>query len=284
MTTLEHIGIAVSDPDAVLAMLRDLLGLRMYKSETVEREGVRTHFVGAGGVKLELLEALGPDSPVARFLEKRGEGVHHLAFEVEDVEVVIERGQAMGLSPLSPAVRPGADRKRIAFFHPKDTHGLLIEVCESIPQDTDDPMDDAAITAFGNSRSPAVVIACLDGSEEAELWLAVASQMESDRYSVVVQAEEARAQELLNGVLGPEDAMHLVVGPRGLGWARKYAALRGGGVLSVLAYEIDEFGVSVRAADPSRHEYVYRLPPVDRSSRRDVNMLAHLIGRIIEGP
>ena len=114
-------------------MIERLLGPLPYKQETVEREGVRTHFIATATAKLELLEALGPESPVARFLEKRGPGLHHLAFEVDDLDATLARAKALGFMPLREAPRAGADGKRIFFLHPKQTHGLLIECCESTP-------------------------------------------------------------------------------------------------------------------------------------------------------
>lgn len=131
--TLEHIGIVARDPETVARLFEKLLGTRCYKEETVEEQGVRTHFLSAGTAKLELLEALSPDSPVARFLEKRGEGVHHLAFETNDIEATFERVQGLGFTPLSDAPRLGADGKRIFFLHPKETHGVLVEFCQYIP-------------------------------------------------------------------------------------------------------------------------------------------------------
>lgn len=132
MTRLEHIGIAVAKAEPVAELLEDLFGFTVYKTETVEREGVRTYFLDAKRAKIELLETLGENTPVGQFLSKRGPGVHHLAFEVDDVEATIERGRALGLQPLSDEPLPGADGKRIAFFHPRDTFGVLIEVCQSI--------------------------------------------------------------------------------------------------------------------------------------------------------
>lgn len=134
MKPLEHVGIAVEKPEQVAALLETLLGAAPYKAETVESDGVRTHFIKAGAVKLELLEALGPDSPVARFLERRGAGLHHLAFETPDIEATLEHVRAAGLTPLDDTPRRGADGKRIAFLHPKETHGVLIEFCQSDPE------------------------------------------------------------------------------------------------------------------------------------------------------
>lgn len=132
MIRLEHVGIAVQDAAATAAVLRQVLGQPVYKTETVEREGVRTHFVATASAKLELLEALGPESPVAAFLEKRGPGLHHLAFEVDDLDAAHARLAALGFQPLSTP-RPGADAKRIFFLHPKQTERLLLELCASTP-------------------------------------------------------------------------------------------------------------------------------------------------------
>ncbi|GIV58532.1 MAG: methylmalonyl-CoA epimerase [Rhodothermaceae bacterium] len=163
MTRLEHIGIAVRDAAAVIDRYERLLEVRPYKAETVEREGVRTHFIAAGPVKLELLEALGPESPVARFLEKRGEGLHHLAFEVDDVDATMARLRALGLQPLSEEPRPGADGKRIFFLHPKQTYGVLVEFCQSVP--TPLPVAEVvlagrpqAVHYLGDPAAPAVVL------------------------------------------------------------------------------------------------------------------------------
>ncbi len=141
MTRLEHVGIAVRAPAAVAELLEQLLGIVQYKTEEVESEGVRTYFLDAGGAKLELLETLRDSSPVARFLERRGEGVHHLAFEVDDVAETMRRGRQLGLVPLSEGPIRGADGKRVAFFHPRGTHGVLIEVCETVASDQTGPED-----------------------------------------------------------------------------------------------------------------------------------------------
>lgn len=130
MAHLEHIGIAVRDATAVAKVYADLLGLTPYKKETVTSEHVRTHFIQAGQTKLELLEAIDPASAIASFLDKRGEGLHHLAFEVDQLSDAIERLQALGYQPLNPTPKPGADSKQIVFLHPKQTHRVLIELCE----------------------------------------------------------------------------------------------------------------------------------------------------------
>lgn len=133
MPHLEHVGLAVDDPEAVARLYETLLGIRPYKQERIEREGVQTHFLAAGTVKLELLEALGPNSPVATYLEKRGEGLHHLAFEVDDIHAHLQRLRQEGFTPLSDEPLSGADGKLIFFLHPKETHGVLVEFCQSLP-------------------------------------------------------------------------------------------------------------------------------------------------------
>ncbi len=133
MPHLDHLGLAVDAPEPVAALLETLLGVRPYKQETVGGQGVRTHFIAAGTAKLELLESVAPDSPIERFLERRGEGMHHLAFEVDDIEATMAHCRDHKFTPLSGMPQPGADGKQIFFLHPKDTHGLLIEFCQSVP-------------------------------------------------------------------------------------------------------------------------------------------------------
>ena len=131
MASLEHVGLAVEDAEAVIDTLDRLLDLRPYKAETVAAQQVRTHFLDAGGAKLELLESLDDASPIRRFLDRRGEGVHHLAFEVEDLAAALDRVRDAGFTVLQDAPQPGADEKRIAFVHPGDAHGVLVEFCET---------------------------------------------------------------------------------------------------------------------------------------------------------
>lgn len=131
MPRLEHIGVAVEDVEAVINCFEDLLDARPYKTETVTDQQVRTHFLDAESAKLELLEALEPDSAVQKFLNKQGEGIHHLAFEVEDAAATMDRLRKAGFTLLSESPRAGADDKQIFFVHPKETHGVLVEFCES---------------------------------------------------------------------------------------------------------------------------------------------------------
>ena len=130
MEKLEHIGIAVKDINSANALFSSLLGQNPYKIEEVESEGVRTSFFDLGGVKFELLEATRADSPIAKFIEKRGEGVHHLAFEVADIEKSISEYEQKGFVLINTAPKPGADNKLIAFLHPKSTQGVLVELCQ----------------------------------------------------------------------------------------------------------------------------------------------------------
>ncbi|MEF8816641.1 MAG: methylmalonyl-CoA epimerase [Salinibacter sp.] len=135
MAHLDHIGIGIDDAAAVVERFRDLLDVEPYKHEAVSGQQVRTHFLNAGATKLELLEALGEDSPVQRFLDRRGEGLHHLAFEVEDLTGTMSRLRDAGFELLSDTPQAGADDKQIVFVHPKQTHGVLVEFCESTTPD-----------------------------------------------------------------------------------------------------------------------------------------------------
>jgi len=131
---IHHIGIAVRSLEESLAFYRDALGLKVSATEEVPSEGVRVAFLPAGEPRLELLEALGPDSPVARFIAKRGEGMHHVCLQVDDVEKAVAHLRAGGAEVIEPAIRTGAGGHRIAFIHPRSTHGLLLELKEVRPE------------------------------------------------------------------------------------------------------------------------------------------------------
>ncbi len=133
MDKLEHIGIAVKNLEQANALFARLLGKPHYKIEEVASEGVRTSFFDVGGVKIELLEATRPDSPIATFIEKRGEGVHHLAFGVSNVAEHVARLGKEGFQALNTQLREGADQKLIAFLHPKTTGSVLVELCQDKP-------------------------------------------------------------------------------------------------------------------------------------------------------
>lgn len=132
MKKLEHIGIAVSDLNASEALFTKLLGTKPYKRELIESEHVMTSFFQIGDVKIELLAATSKESSIAKFIEKKGEGIHHLAFEVVDIEQQLEQKSAEGFQPIHTQPKPGADGKIIAFLHPKTTNGVLTELCETV--------------------------------------------------------------------------------------------------------------------------------------------------------
>lgn len=132
MEKLEHIGIAVKNLDQSNQLFSKLLGRTPYKIEDVPSEGVRTSFFELGGVKIELLEASSPDSPIAKFIDKKGEGVHHLAFEVNDIRQSMANYGQQDFTLLSAEPRPGADGKLICFLHPKSTNGVLVELCQDV--------------------------------------------------------------------------------------------------------------------------------------------------------
>ena len=132
MEKIEHIGIAVKDLDKSNQLFASLLGKYHYKTEEVASEGVKTSFFQSGPNKIELLEATSPESPIAKFIEKKGEGVHHIAFAVNDIESEIKRLQKEGFIVLNEIPKKGADNKLVAFLHPKSTNGVLIELCQEI--------------------------------------------------------------------------------------------------------------------------------------------------------
>lgn len=132
MEKLEHIGIAVKNMDQSNALFAAILGQPHYKIEAVESEGVRTSFFQLAGVKIELLEATRDDSPIARFIEKKGEGIHHLAFSVSDISQSIQAYKNKGFELINEVPRKGADNKVICFLHPKTTGGVLIELCQDV--------------------------------------------------------------------------------------------------------------------------------------------------------
>jgi len=132
MKKIEHIGIAVKNIKNSNALFEKLFGKAPFKSETVESEGVTTSFFMMGESKIELLEASSPDSSIAKFIEKRGEGIHHIAFEVEDIRNEMDRLKGEGFVLLSSEPKKGADNKLICFLHPKGTNGVLIELCQEI--------------------------------------------------------------------------------------------------------------------------------------------------------
>ncbi len=132
-TNVEHIGIAVRDLAASNALFASLLNTQPYKSEEVASEGVLTSFFKVNQTKIELLVPTRLDSPIATYLEKRGEGIHHLAFEVSDIEAEMARLKEEGFTLLNETPKRGADNKLVCFLHPKTTNGVLIELCQEVP-------------------------------------------------------------------------------------------------------------------------------------------------------
>ena len=130
---LEHIGIAVKDLEEANALYTRLLGVPPYKQEEVESEKVNTSFFQTGQAKIELLVATAPESAIARFVEKRGEGIHHMAFEVEDIRAEMNRLASEGFRLLNEEPKRGADNKLVCFIHPKSAQGVLVELCQTIP-------------------------------------------------------------------------------------------------------------------------------------------------------
>jgi methylmalonyl-CoA/ethylmalonyl-CoA epimerase len=134
MKKIEHIGIAVKDLEVSNKLFGSLFGEKHYKEEEVISEGVKTSFFKSGPNKIELLQATSPDSPIAKFLEKKGEGIHHIAFAVDDIKSEIKRLQGEGFIVLNETPKKGADNKLVAFLHPKTTNGVLIELCQEIEE------------------------------------------------------------------------------------------------------------------------------------------------------
>jgi methylmalonyl-CoA/ethylmalonyl-CoA epimerase len=125
---LDHVGIAVADLDAALGFYRDALGLEVEGSEEVGSQRVRAHFVAAGAPKLELLEATAPESPIAKYLARRGAGLHHITFEVDDLHDALRELKARGVRLIDEQPRPGAEGALVAFVHPSSAHGVLVEL------------------------------------------------------------------------------------------------------------------------------------------------------------
>ncbi len=136
MQKIEHVGIAVKNLNQSIPLFEQLLSTPCYKTESVQREGVDTAFFRTGESKVELLQSTREDGPIGKFIAKRGEGVHHIAFAVDNIRAEMKRLEALGFELLSDEPKPGADGKIVCFLHPKGTNGVLIELC----QDMDNPM------------------------------------------------------------------------------------------------------------------------------------------------
>lgn len=132
MQKVEHIGIAVKDLAISVPLFEKLLNSSCYKTEMVENEKVNTAFFKTGGTKVELLESTDPNGVIAKFIERKGEGLHHIAFEVADINTEMKRLQDEGFILLSDKPKKGADNKLVCFLHPKGTNGVLVELCQSV--------------------------------------------------------------------------------------------------------------------------------------------------------
>lgn len=130
MLKVEHIGIAIKDMQASVELFEKLLNTSCYKTEMVESEKVNTAFFRQGETKIELLESITPDGVIAKFIERKGEGIHHIAFDVDDIRQEMKRLQAEGFTLLNEEPKKGADNKWVCFLHPKGTNGVLVELCQ----------------------------------------------------------------------------------------------------------------------------------------------------------
>jgi len=135
MKKIEHIGIAVKDLEESNLLFEKMLGKSHYKIEEVLSEKVMTSFFKVGPNKIELVASTDPESPIAKFIEKRGEGIHHLAFEVEDIHEEMKRLESQGFRLLNKTPKRGADNKLVCFVHPKSANGVLVELCQAIPKE-----------------------------------------------------------------------------------------------------------------------------------------------------
>ncbi len=132
MNKIEHIGIAVKSFETAIPLFEQLLNTTCYKQESVDSEHVNTAFFQQGPNKIELLESSTPDGVIAKYIEKKGEGIHHIAFDVDDIHAEMDRLKAAGFQLLNEAPKKGADNKLVCFLHPKGTNGVLIELCQEI--------------------------------------------------------------------------------------------------------------------------------------------------------
>ena len=132
MLKIEHLGIAVKELQASIPLFEQLLNTPCYKTEEVASEGVNTAFFQVADSKIELLEATKEDSPIAKYISKKGEGVHHIAFEVENIQAEMKRLSALGFEILNAEPKKGADNKLVCFLHPKTTNSVLVELCQEI--------------------------------------------------------------------------------------------------------------------------------------------------------
>src|ERR1043165_2279390 len=149
---LDHVGIAVKDLAAALAFYRDALGLEIEAPEEVTSQRVRAHFLPVGAANLELLEATAPDSPIAKYVDKRGPGLHHITLRVDDIHAAVERMKARGVRMIDETPRPGAEGSTIAFVHPAATHGVLVELKQASASSLQPPASSPKPSVVRDSR------------------------------------------------------------------------------------------------------------------------------------
>jgi methylmalonyl-CoA epimerase len=193
---VDHIGIAVRALDKAAEFYRDSLGLEISAMEEVAGEGVRVAFLPVDGGRIELLEPLSEESPVGRFLSKRGEGIHHVCLQVEDLDAVVSSLQARGASVIEPAIRTGAGGNRIAFVHPRSTHGLLLELKEVEKS-----------TAHKKTIGPGSVVVVYLNDPAAKIWGVLTSM---DQTGVGIEGIDLKSFDqwtrgIMSGDLGPRD-------------------------------------------------------------------------------
>jgi methylmalonyl-CoA epimerase len=244
MATVEHIGIAVKDSAEVARTFERLIGSSPYKSESVEREGVETTFIDGGSTKLELVESTSSDSAVGRFLDRRGEGLHHIAIEVDDIEREIDRVRSAGFAVLSDTPVDGADGKRVFFVHPRDCHGVLVEFCQQVRSTwtlEDVRLAETTVRLYtaGDESKPCVLLIHDEGSSAAADYASMLPTLERVAFVVAFDAPGQAGAERRDDSRGFEEEVRLVAGeildrfaPQGL------AHVVGSGVSTLIAVEL----------------------------------------------
>ncbi len=194
---IHHLGLAVRSLEEAAAFYRDALGLELAGREEIPSEGVRVAFLPAGEPRIELLEALGEDSPVARFVAKRGEGIHHICFEVRDLDDAVNRAKEKGATFIDPPIRTGAGGARVAFVHPRSARGVLVELREAREAPSE-----------GASFRPGAVVVLYVADPPSKFWGILRSV---DAVGIAVEGIDLRSfDDWVRGVaaseLGPRDA------------------------------------------------------------------------------
>ena len=206
MLKLEHVGIAVEEGSAAALTFERLFGRGPYKEESVVREGVETLFIDAGGPKLELLESTDGDSAIANFLGKRGEGLHHIAVEVDDIEAQFDRVRGEGFTVLSERPVDGADGKRIFFVHPRDCHGILVEFCRQVRptwKQAEVEMPHGTVTAYsaGSAEAAPVLLLHDENSSANEDFSELLPTLEQSMHVIAFDAPGHSTHEHARAVL-----------------------------------------------------------------------------------